>query len=572
MSPTALEDIEELGGSAITWEAGGNFKEERVALRPRKPHVVDRNGVAGVESFVPGAHLIYVRTWGCAHNSSDGEYMSGLLAARGHRLTDERDEADLWLLNSCTVKNPAEDHFRNMVEEGLIRGKKVVAAGCVSQGKPSSDYLKGLSIIGVKQIDRVVEVVEETLQGNSVRLLGGTRKDPGVPLDMPKVRRNPLIEILAINSGCLNRCTYCKTKFARGDLVSYPPDQIVARAKQSFAEGVVEIWLTSEDTGAYGRDIDTTLPELLWQLVDVIPDGCRLRLGMTNPPYMMDHLDEIARVLVHPRVYAFLHVPVQSGSNAVLRDMRREYNVDDFSRVVSILRRKVPGISIATDIICGFPTETEEDFEETLALCRKYNFPTLFINQFFPRPGTPAARMKRLPTQEVKRRSRLLSQFFQSYSPFDNRVGQKYTVLVTETAHDDKHYVGHNQFYEQVLVPRDVSLMGKLVDVEIVSTCKFSMTGKPVNTSVPQRPTAVGPLRKGQVSGMRRRSKPVANAVSWWYRLSVLVLALAIGIRIIQVVYMQFFSHSGSRKDSVDTEGGLQHGGTQAFSAGENIF
>ena len=110
---------------------------------------------------------------------------------------------------------------------------------------------------------------------------------------MPKVRRNPLVEIIAVNTGCLNACTYCKTKHARGELGSYPIEDIVARAVQSFEEGVVEIWLTSEDTGAYGRDIGVTLPDLLWELVKVIPEGCKLRLGMTNPPYIMDHLDEI---------------------------------------------------------------------------------------------------------------------------------------------------------------------------------------------------------------------------------------------------------------------------------------
>ena len=124
-----------------------------------------------------------------------------------------------------------------------------MAAGCVSQGRPGADYLKGLSIIGVQQIDRVVEVVEETLKGNSVRLLGSKRaegrKVGGAPLDLPKVRRNPLIEIIAVNTGCLNQCTYCKTKHARGELGSYPPEEIVKRAEQSFNEGVVEIWLTS---------------------------------------------------------------------------------------------------------------------------------------------------------------------------------------------------------------------------------------------------------------------------------------------------------------------------------------
>ena len=125
----------------------------------------------------------------------------------------------------------------------------------------------------------------------------GTKKDSekkkqgGASLLLPKIRKNPLIEIIPINTGCLNQCTYCKTKHARGELGSYPPEEIVARARQSFTEGVCEIWLTSEDTGAYGRDIGSSFPELLKGLVKVIPDGCMLRLGMTNPPYILEHLD-----------------------------------------------------------------------------------------------------------------------------------------------------------------------------------------------------------------------------------------------------------------------------------------
>lgn len=132
-------------------------------------------------------------------------------------------------------------------------GKHLVLAGCVPQGAPKSNFVQGLSIVGVQQIDRIVEVVEETLKGNTVKLMGtkkaNGKKIGGASLLLPKVRRNPLIEIIAINTGCLNQCTYCKTKHARGDLGSYPPEEIVERAKVAFEEGVVEIWLTSEDTG-----------------------------------------------------------------------------------------------------------------------------------------------------------------------------------------------------------------------------------------------------------------------------------------------------------------------------------
>lgn len=408
--------------------------------------------------------------------------MAGQLVQFGYSLTNEKDKADLWLLNSCTVKNPSEDTFRNDIQSGLKIGKKVVVAGCVPQGGASKqDYMKGLSIVGVNQIDRVVEVVEETLKGNTVKLLQAKKVDgkrrPGPSLLMPKVRKNPLIEIIPINSGCLNQCTYCKTKHARGDLISYPPEEIVQRAKDAFMEGVVELWLTSEDTGTYGRDIGTSLPELLRLLVEVIPDGCKMRVGMTNPPYILEHLEAVAEILQHPKVYSFLHVPVQSGSDSVLGEMKREYCRNDFEKIVDFLREKVPGVNIATDIICGFPTETLKDFDETMTMCDKYKFGSLFINQFFPRPGTPAANMTRIPANQVKERTKKLTDLFYTYEPYDGKVGQVYEVLVTEISHDKKHYVGHNKFYEQVLLPMNENLLGKLVKVTIVSTSKFSMTG-----------------------------------------------------------------------------------------------
>ncbi|XP_066583479.1 threonylcarbamoyladenosine tRNA methylthiotransferase isoform X2 [Prorops nasuta] len=411
--------------------------------------------------------------------------MAGQLAAYGYNLTNDKLKADLWVLNSCTVKNPAEDHFKNEIEAAREAGKHVVVAGCVPQGAPKSSFLHGLSVIGVQQIDRVVDVVEETLKGHSVRFLGQKKSDGkkigGASLSLPKVRRNPLIEIIAINTGCLNQCTYCKTKHARGELGSYPPDEILARAKQAFEEGVCELWLTSEDTGTYGRDIGTNLPELLWKLVEVIPEGCMMRIGMTNPPYILEHLEEMSKILQHPRVYSFLHVPVQSGSDQVLADMKREYSRADFEHVVDFLHARVPGLTIATDIICGFPTETKEDFEETMTLCQKYKFPSLFINQFFARPGTPAAKMPKVPSQEVKLRTKRLSEFFQSYEPYGCKVSSIQRVLVTELSHDKKHYVGHNKFYEQVLVAKEERFLGKMITVRIIEATKHSMKGELIN-------------------------------------------------------------------------------------------
>ncbi|NXM34441.1 CDKAL methylthiotransferase, partial [Oxyruncus cristatus] len=506
---SVLEDIEDIVSAEDVKPHDRQFVRRNVFPKVRK-----RNSQKNVQaeddppsdSIIPGVQKIWIRTWGCSHNNSDGEYMAGQLAAYGYKITDNSAEADLWLLNSCTVKNPAEDHFRNSIKKAQEGKKKVVVAGCVPQAQPRQDYLKGLSIIGVQQIDRVVEVVEETIKGHSVRLLG-QKKDNGkrlggARLDLPKIRKNPLIEIISINTGCLNACTYCKTKHARGDLASYPIEELVDRAKQSFQEGVCEIWLTSEDTGAYGRDIGTDLPTLLWKLVEVIPEGAMLRLGMTNPPYILEHLEEMAKILNHPRVYAFLHIPVQSASDSVLMDMKREYCVADFKQVVDFLKEKVPGITIATDIICGFPGETDEDFQETMKLVEQYRFPSLFINQFYPRPGTPAAKMPQVPAAVKKQRTKDLSQLFHSYNPYDHKVGERQRVLVTEESFDSNYYVAHNPFYEQVLVPKDTLLMGKMVEVNIYEAGKHFMKGQPVSDARVHTASITRPLAKGEVSGL----------------------------------------------------------------------
>ncbi|KAJ3085416.1 hypothetical protein HK100_009055, partial [Physocladia obscura] len=467
--------------------------------------------------FLPGRARVFVKTMGCSHNVSDGEYMAGLLKAHGYAVDFEdarKAAADVWLLNSCTVKGPSEAAFDGDVRRALALGKRVVVAGCVpassassatrasaSQKRARGHVWDALSVVGVHQIDRVVEVVEETLKGNVMRLtkpkrvpLGQShladsptkkwRKAGGANLDLPKVRRNPWVEIIPINTGCLNQCTYCKTKHARGDLGSYSPDEIWERCESVILEGVKEIWLTSEDTGAYGRDIGVSIVDLLWGIIAILEkypkSGSMLRVGMTNPPYILEHLDEMVKILSHPRVFSFLHVPVQSGSNTVLDAMRRQYTVQDFTEIVTTLRENVSpaGCTVATDVICGFPTETDSDFEETMVLLRELQFNVLHISQFYSRPGTPAALMPRLSSEVVKSRSRAVSALFNAWLPYEGLVGVTVDALVTEISADGKFYVGHDKLYRQILVPMDEKYMGRWVHVEVVRTGKFFLEGK----------------------------------------------------------------------------------------------
>ncbi|GLD92611.1 hypothetical protein PINS_up001190 [Pythium insidiosum] len=418
------------------------------------------------------------------------------------------------LLNSCTVKDPSQAAFMHLVLKGKAAGKAVVVAGCVPQADRHIKGLEDVSMVGIQQVDRVVEVVEETLKGHTVRLLSKNRLPE---LDLPKIRKNPMVEIIPLSTGCLGACTYCKTRHARGKLGSYTPDAIVHRVKQVIDEGVTEIWLSSEDTGAYGIDIGTNLPTLLRAILEVLPDGVMLRVGMTNPPYILEHLDDIADILNHDAVFAFLHVPVQSGSDDVLLAMNREYTVADFSRVVDVLLEKVPGVTLATDIICGFPGETEEDFDQTMALVTdKYCFHIMNISQFYPRPGTPAAKMRRVPTQVVKNRSRRLTKAFEVLAPYVKMVGTTQKVWInTELSDDQRFTVGHTKNYTKVLLPRDDTLIGCTAMVEITTAARFHINGVVRSRSEPATPAAAAIratiLRDGRSTNT---TTAMANALS----------------------------------------------------------
>jgi len=477
-------EVEDLAGPKGAGDYGMNntSRHHRQTLpQLKKDSRIDEvNADVDVETMVnpqlPGKQRIYVKTFGCAHNNSDGEFMMGLLREYGYELADNLEMADACVVNSCTVKNPSQDTAVHLAQRAREAGKAVILAGCVPTADPSiPEQLTGVSMLSVTQIDRIVEVVDETLQGNTVKLLGKSRTLP--TLDLPKVRRNSYVEVIPISGGCLGNCAYCKTKHARGKLASYTQDAIVGRALQAVAEGVSEVWLTSEDTGAYGLDIGTDISSLLHRIADVLPTGVMLKLGMTNPPYMLAHMDSVASVLQRPNVFAFMHIPVQSGSDSVLQAMVREYTVSDFMRLVDGLRSAVPGITIATDIICGYPSESEQDHVASIELVKQCRFPVLNISQFYPRPGTPAARLRRLPGSVVKNRSTEMHHLFNSYETHSALVGKTTKVWFCESDAQRGQTVGHTKNYAKVIVKRDDTLLGKSASVKIDDTSKWHLEG-----------------------------------------------------------------------------------------------
>lgn len=426
---------------------------------------------------LPEQQSVYFKGFGCAHNMSDSEYMKGLLAEYGFSLTDSLEEAKVAVINSCTVKGPSQDAMTTEIQRARALNVPVVVGGCVSQADRSLGVFQdsGVSLLGVQQIDRIVDVVEQTLQNRKVTFLD---RKVLPSLNLPKIRQNKLIEIIPISTGCLGACTFCKTKHARGVLGSYSIEAILDRVETVVGEGVQQIWLTSEDTGAYGIDIGTDIVTLLRSITALLPKDVMLRLGMSNPPYIKRHIADVVEILKHENVFEFLHLPVQSGSDRVLDLMNREYHIADFEYLVDHVRQSVPQCTLATDIICGFPSESDEDHRATLDLIERYKLPVVNISQFYPRPGTPAAKMKPHENKVSKSRTRDVTTLFMSYECNSSYVDRKLPVWFSEVDYQREQTVGHTKTYVKVVVPMDRNLVGRKVMVHIEESTKWHLVGK----------------------------------------------------------------------------------------------
>ncbi len=414
---------------------------------------------------------IFIKTYGCSLNKSDSEAMAGILAKKGFEIVNDESTADLMVINSCTVKSNPE---QRLFYELRNAKKPIVVAGCVPQADPNNEIFKDFSVIGTKAISKISEAVKSTLEGRVVHYLGD--EDGDSRLEMPIINTSGIISIIPINSGCLSNCSYCKTKQARGDLHSYPLRLIEKNFRSAVNNGFKEIWLTSQDTGAYGLDINSNIIGLLKTLLKKQGDY-RIRLGMANPQYVLPRINEFKEVLSNEHMFRFLHIPVQSGSNNVLRDMRRGYKAESFKKIVLELTRAIPDLTIATDIIVGFPTETEDDFQETVDLIKTLKIPVVNISKFYPRPGTEAAKMKLLPTNIVKQRSTYLKKICDQIANERNKefVNKELSVIVDEPGKKPGTLIARADNYLQVIIPESMASIGDRLKIRPNTSSTFDV-------------------------------------------------------------------------------------------------
>ncbi|NJE04152.1 tRNA (N(6)-L-threonylcarbamoyladenosine(37)-C(2))-methylthiotransferase [Thermococcus sp. MV11] len=374
---------------------------------------------------------VHVETYGCTRNRADAEIMEAILLRAGYELAESPESADYVVVNTCAVKDPTEKHMRERIKELLDSGKKVIVTGCLVHVNPGAIDPRVSGILGVKSIDRIAEAISVAERGGKLISVEGWRERSIDKLELPRLWKSGVAFVVPISEGCLNACTYCATRFARGVLKSYKPELVVRWVKEALARGYKEIQLSSEDTGCYGFDIGTNLAELLDEITAIEGDF-RVRVGMMNPNHVLKFLDELVEAYRDEKVYKFLHLPVQSGDDEVLRRMGRTYTAEEFEEIVRTFRRRIPHLNLNTDIIVGFPGESDDAFQNTVELVKRVRPDKINVSRYSPRPGTIAARWKQLPGWKVKERSRLLHRLRLQIAYEINRtyVGKTVEVLV----------------------------------------------------------------------------------------------------------------------------------------------
>lgn len=431
---------------------------------------------------------VFIETYGCSANQADSLYMKRRLEEAGYEISDYED-SDVVIINSCTVKNNAETKFFKAVRNAKEANKKVIAAGCVVDAEKElakDDRLKDVGIIGTRNLNDVVSCVDEIIAGRRTVFFNGNKTDfHKLNYDM----FNETIAIVPIAEGCFGNCSYCKTKQARGVLQSYPKRDIICQIEAFLREGAKEIWLTSQDLASYGLDIHESFIGLIKE-IDRIKGDFLVRLGMSNPNHLIKIVNDLNEAIEESKhFFRFLHIPVQSGSDRVLKMMNRGYSANDFIMLVKKIKDKIPDVTLATDVIVGFPDEDEEDFRDSVELIREVKPDILNISRFWARPGTRAAKMKQLKPEIGIERARALKEVFNEIVKERNKewVGWTGKALIDEKGKNNTMKARNLRYkqliiqYEEIekklrIVPEES--IGHWVNVEIVDVKGYSLIAR----------------------------------------------------------------------------------------------
>lgn len=462
------------------------YQEEGRAEAERQRAVIEQ-----LKNRADKPKTYHVVTMGCQMNARDSEKLVGILEEIGCRASKKEEEADLVIYNTCCVRENAEQKVYGRL--GYLKGfkkkhpaMKIALCGCMMQEKPVLEKLKKSYpqvdlIFGTHNIYKFPELLQAMLESNG-RIIDIWQEHQEIVEDLPSIRKHSFKASVNIMYGCDNFCTYCIVPYVRGRERSRKPENILAEIRSLVADGVKEIQLLGQNVNSYGKNLENPISfaQLLEQVNEI--EGLeRIRFMTSHPKDLSQELiDAMARL---DKVCPHFHLPLQSGSDRLLKEMNRHYDQARYLDIVRRLKEAVPDVSITTDIIVGFPGETREDFLETVKVAETVRFDGGFTFIYSKREGTPAALMEQVPAEEAKKNFDELLEVMNRIGYENNQkwIGRTVTVLAEEISKNDSRMLtGRTEHNILVHFVADRSRLGEMIPVRITEATAFYMSGETV--------------------------------------------------------------------------------------------
>jgi tRNA-2-methylthio-N6-dimethylallyladenosine synthase len=432
----------------------------------------------------------YITTFGCQMNAHDSEMIKGILEDIGYREAKQELEADFVIYNTCAVRENAEQRVYGRIGHlKSIKRKKpdmmIALCGCMMQQPTVIQELKKKHkhidlVFGTHNLYKLAELLETRLDsGNTVYDIWDAHQE--IVEDLPSIRKHKFKASVNIMYGCNNFCTYCIVPYVRGRERSRHPEDILKEVKDLVKDGVVEIVLLGQNVNSYGTGLDTpmTFAELIHEVEKV--EGLKRIRFMT--PHPKDLSDDLIRVMAaSQKICHHVHLPIQSGSSRLLKAMNRHYTKESYLDLVSRIKKMMPDVAITTDLIIGFPTETEADNEDTIDVIHQVEYNTAYTFIYSKRTGTPAANMDdQVPEAVVKERFNKILEAMDivSLKNSEKHMGNTYELLVEEVNHKKANWVsGRLEDNHLVHIQGDESLIGTFVNVKITGSKTYYLVGE----------------------------------------------------------------------------------------------